>query len=139
MTALGRLIESSIREIVRKTQAVKSEAVRFSRLNTVPLCIGVMTTIVAHHLSPFFAEFQQERPQIELELVGDSECNRLNQLDEDGLDLVISAPTSLQAGRYQYKVGVRFCAENGHSISIIFRVFSDKKVAICVRSPTAAL
>lgn len=50
LTALGRLIEPSLREIVRKTQAVKAEAVRFSRLNTVPLRIGVMTTIAAHHL-----------------------------------------------------------------------------------------
>lgn len=101
LTALGRLVEPSIREIVRKTQAVKAEAVRFSRLNTVPLRIGVMTTIAAHHLSPFFTDFQQERPHVELELVVDSECNLLNQLDEDGLDLVISAPTSLLAEHYQ--------------------------------------
>lgn len=101
LTALGRLVEPSIREIVRKTQAVKAEAVRFSRLNTVPLRIGVMTTIAAHHLSPFFTDFQQERPHVELELVVDSECNLLNQLDEEGLDLVISAPTSLLAEHYQ--------------------------------------
>ena len=101
LTALGRLVEPSIREIVRKTQALKAEAVRFSRLNTVPLRIGVMTTIAAHHLSPFFANFQQERPHVELELVVDSECNLLNQLDEEGLDLVISAPTSLLAEHYQ--------------------------------------
>ena len=101
LTALGRLVEPSIREIVRKTQALKAEAVRFSRLNTVPLRIGVMTTIAAHHLSPFFTNFQQERPHVELELIVDSECNLLNQLDEDGLDLVISAPTSLLAEHYQ--------------------------------------
>ncbi len=86
---------------MRKTQAVKAEAVRFSRLNTVPLRIGVMTTIAAHHLSPFFTDFQQERPHVELELVVDSECNLLNQLDEESLDLVISAPTSLLAEHYQ--------------------------------------
>jgi LysR family hydrogen peroxide-inducible transcriptional activator len=100
LTALGRLVEHSLREILREAQAVKAEAVRFSRLNTVPLRIGVMSTIAAHHLSPFFANFQHERPCIELELVVDNECNLLKQLDEESLDLVISAPTCLP-GHYQ--------------------------------------
>lgn len=94
LTALGRLVEPSLRDIFRGAQAVKAEAVRFSRLNTVPLRIGVMTTIAARHMSPFFADFQQERPHVELELIVDNELNLLKQLDEERLDLIVSAPTS---------------------------------------------
>lgn len=101
LTALGRLVEPKLREIFRETQAVKAEAVRFSHLNTVPLRIGVMTTIAAQHLSPAFADFQQERPYVELELVVDTETNLLMQLDDNNLDLVISAPLSLVGGSYR--------------------------------------
>ncbi|WP_020481423.1 LysR family transcriptional regulator [Methylomonas sp. MK1] len=94
LTSLGRLVEPSLRQIFREAQTIKAEAVRFSRLNTVPLRIGVMATIAAQHLSPFFADFQQERPHVELELVVDNECNLLQQLDEGRLDLMVSAPTS---------------------------------------------
>ncbi|MDT4292104.1 LysR family transcriptional regulator [Methylomonas sp. MO1] len=94
LTSLGRLVEPSLRQIFREAQTIKAEAVRFSRLNTVPLRIGVMATIAAQHMSPFFADFQQERPHVELELVVDNECNLLQQLDEGQLDLMVSAPTS---------------------------------------------
>jgi DNA-binding transcriptional LysR family regulator len=93
-TALGRLLEPSLRQIFRAAQAVKADAIRFNRLNTVPLRVGVMTTIAARRLSPFFADFQHERPQVELELVVDRENDLLRQLDEDRLDLIISAPTA---------------------------------------------
>jgi DNA-binding transcriptional LysR family regulator len=101
LTSLGRLVEPSLRQIFREAQTIKAEAIRFSHLNTVPLRIGVMTTIAAQHLSPFFADFQRERPHVELELVVDSESNLLKRLDDDGLDLVVSAPTSPPAGHYQ--------------------------------------
>ncbi|OAI00858.1 LysR family transcriptional regulator [Methylomonas methanica] len=94
LTSLGCLVEPTLRQIFREAQTIKAEAVRFSRLNTVPLRIGVMATIAAQHMSPFFADFQQERPHVELELVVDSEGNLLQQLDEGLLDLVVSAPTS---------------------------------------------
>ncbi|QWF70886.1 LysR family transcriptional regulator [Methylomonas paludis] len=101
LTALGRLIEPTLREIFREAQSIKAEAIRFNRLNTVPLRIGVMTTIAAQHLSPFFADFQQSRPHVELEVIVDSEVNLLKLLDDNQLDVVISAPLSLPSGHYQ--------------------------------------
>ena len=95
------MVEPTLRQIHREAQAIKAEAIRFNRLLTVPLRIGVMITIAAQHLSPFFADFQQECPHVELELVVDNESNLLMQLDDNRLDLVISAPTSQPAGHYQ--------------------------------------
>jgi DNA-binding transcriptional LysR family regulator len=101
LTSLGRLVEPTLRQIFREAQAVKAEAIRFNRLNTVPLRIGVMATIAAQHLSSLFADFQQEQPHVELELVIDSESNLLQQLDNDNLDMLISAPTSPLAAHLQ--------------------------------------
>ncbi|MDI1231223.1 MAG: LysR family transcriptional regulator [Methylobacter sp.] len=101
LTSLGRLVEPNLRQIFRETQAVKAEAVRFTRLNTVPLRIGLMATIGGQRLSPFLADYQQDCPHIEMELIVDSESSLLKQLDEDQLDLVISAPTTSLGAPYQ--------------------------------------
>jgi DNA-binding transcriptional LysR family regulator len=101
LTPLGRMVESNLRKIYRDLQAAKAEAIRFTRLNTIPLRIGLMTTIGAQRLSPCLAKYQQEYPNIELELIVDSEANLLKQLDSGLLDLIISAPSQLPASPYQ--------------------------------------
>lgn len=101
LTSLGRLVEPNLRQIFREAQAVKAEAIRFTRLNTVPLRIGLMTTLGAQRLSPFLADYQQHYPHIEMELIVDSESGLLKQLDENALDLVISAPMATLGPPYQ--------------------------------------
>lgn len=101
LTPLGRMVESNLRKIYKDLQAAKAEAIRFTRLNTVPLRIGLMTTIGPQRLSPCLAWYQQEYPNIELELIVDNETNLLKQLDSGALDLVISAPAQLPASSYQ--------------------------------------
>ena len=101
LTSLGRLVEPNLRKIFNETLATKAEAVRFTHLHTIPLRIGVMSTIGAQRLSPFFVRYQQEYPHIELELLVDSETLLLKQLESGLLDLVISAPTQLLGQPYQ--------------------------------------
>jgi len=101
LTALGRLVEPSLRKIFKETQIIKAEAIRFTRLNNIPLRIGLMTTVGARRLSPFLAGFQREFPNIELELIVDSEPALLAQLESGLLDLLISAPGQLLGEPYQ--------------------------------------
>jgi LysR family hydrogen peroxide-inducible transcriptional activator len=101
LTPLGRMVEVNLRKIYKELQATKAEAIRFTRLNTIPLRIGIMTTIGARRLSPCLAWYQQEYPNIELELIVDSEAELLKQLDSGLLDLVISAPEHVPAAPYQ--------------------------------------
>ena len=100
LTPLGRLVEPNLRKIYKDLQSTKAEAIRFNRLNTIPLRIGLMTTIGAQLLSPCLAWYQQEYPNIELELIIDSEKELLKQLDSGQLDLVISAPSQLPTPPY---------------------------------------
>jgi len=101
LTPLGRMVESKLRKIYKELQATKAEAIRFTRLNTIPLRIGLMTTIGAQRLSPGLVWYQQEYPNIELELIVDSETELFKQLDSGLLDLVISAPAHALAPPYQ--------------------------------------
>jgi LysR family transcriptional regulator, hydrogen peroxide-inducible genes activator len=100
-TSLGRLVEPNFRKIFKETVTTKADAIRFTQLNNIPLRIGLMATIGAQRLSPVFAHFQQEFPNIEFELIIDSEAGLLKQLESDMLDLVISAPAQLLASPYQ--------------------------------------
>ena len=101
LTSLGRMVEPNLRKIYKDLQSTKADAIRFTRLNTIPLRIGLMTTIGAQRLSPCLAWYQQEFPNIELELIIDSETVLLKQLESELLDLVISAPSQLLTSPYQ--------------------------------------
>ncbi|MBU2568839.1 MAG: LysR family transcriptional regulator [Gammaproteobacteria bacterium] len=101
LTALGRLVEPNLRRIFLEAQAIKAEAIRFTRLNTVPIRVGMMNTIGSQSLNPVFADFQRDFPRIELELIVDTESNLLRQLDAGYLDLVISAPIVLPVRPFQ--------------------------------------
>lgn len=94
LTSLGRLVEPKLRQIFQETQTIKAEAIRFNRLNTVPLKIGLMATIGAQRLSPFLATYQQDFPQIEMELIVGCETSLLKQLEKNELDIVITSPVS---------------------------------------------
>ncbi|GAB6142487.1 LysR family transcriptional regulator [Methylosoma difficile] len=101
LTSLGRIVEPNFRRIYKEAAATKADAIRFTRLNNIPLRIGLMTTIGAQRLSPIFGHYQQEFPNIELELIVDNESALLQQLETDILDLVISAPLHLLGSPYE--------------------------------------
>jgi DNA-binding transcriptional LysR family regulator len=92
LTPLGCLVEPRLRHIYQNTLTAKSDAIRFTRLKKTPIRVGIMTTIGAQRLSPFFARYQREHPNTELELIVDTEATLLKQLHSGFLDLVISAP-----------------------------------------------
>jgi LysR family transcriptional regulator, hydrogen peroxide-inducible genes activator len=101
LTSLGRLVEPNFRKIYKETVTTKADALRFTKLNNIPLRIGLMATIGAQRLSPIFAHYQHEFPNIEFELIIDCETVLLQQLESDLLDLVISAPVQLLGSPYQ--------------------------------------
>lgn len=97
LTPLGRMVEPNFRKILQETATTKADAIRFTRLNTIPLRIGMMTTVGAQRLNPCLARYQQDYPNIEFELIIDNDLSLLEQLESGMLDLVIS-PTDLTPG-----------------------------------------
>lgn len=101
LTPLGRLVEPGLRNILKVSQTTKADAIRFTNLNNTPLRIGLMASIGAHRLSPFFARYQRNFPNVELELIIDDETELLEQLQSEALDLVICSPSQLIGEPYQ--------------------------------------
>ncbi len=104
LTPLGHMVEPNFRKIFQDTVATKSDAIRFTRLNTVPLRIGIMTTIGAQRLNPCFARYQQDYPNIEFEFIIDNDQSLLEQLELGQLDLVISPTELTLRSAYQKKL-----------------------------------
>ena len=101
LTSPGRLVESNFRKIFKEMVATKADAIRFTQFNNMPLRIGLMAIIDAQRLSQIFAHYQQEFPNIEFELIVESEAELLKQLESDLLDFVISATAQLLASLFQ--------------------------------------
>lgn len=101
LTPLGHLVEPNFRKIHKETITTKADAIRFTKLNTIPLRIGLMTTIGAQRLCQIFAHFKHEFPNIEFELITDCETVLLQHLESELLDLVISSPVQLLGSPYQ--------------------------------------
>lgn len=101
LTPLGRMVEPNLRKIYKEAASTKAEALRFCRLNSVPLRVGLMETIGPQRLNPIFAGFRQEYPRVEFELIVDNEAELLNQLEADVLDVVISSPAEPLASPFQ--------------------------------------
>ena len=100
LTALGRLIEPNLRHMYQQAQTTKAKAIRFTRLKKYPVRIGLMTTIGAQRLGPFFARFQHDFHNTELELIVDSESNLFKKLQSNLLDLIITAPLLMPGKNY---------------------------------------
>ena len=83
LTSLGRLVEPNFRKIYQESVTTKADAIRFTQLNNIPLRIGLMATIGAQRLSPIFAHYKHEFPNIEFELIIDCETVLLQQLESE--------------------------------------------------------
>jgi len=103
LTPLGHKVEPNFRKIFQDTVATKADAIRFTRLNTVPLRIGIMTTVGGQRLNPSFARYQQDYPNIEFEFIIDNDQSLLEQLESSQLDLVISPTELTLRSTYQTK------------------------------------
>ncbi|WP_292992103.1 LysR family transcriptional regulator, partial [Nitrosomonas sp.] len=103
LTPLGHMIQPNLRKIFQDTVATKADAIRFTRLNTVPLRIGIMTTVGAQRLNPCFARYLQDYPNIEFEIIIDNDQSLLEQLESGQLDLAISPTELTLRSAYQTK------------------------------------
>ena len=77
LTSLGCLVEPGLRKIYQAALTTKAEAIRFSQHKKTPLRVGLMSSIGAQRLSPFFGRYQHEHPTTELELIVDVKANVL--------------------------------------------------------------
>lgn len=93
LTALGKLMQPRLQKAHDETQAAKAEAVRHTRLERVPVSVGVGETIGHNRISAAVERFRTRLPQAEIELIVASASKLLAGLREGEFDVVVTAAT----------------------------------------------
>jgi DNA-binding transcriptional LysR family regulator len=97
LTALGRLIEPHLSEVVARTGKAQQAAARFLKLEKAHLAVGVMCAIAPMQFVSFLGRFRADNPGVEvtlLEGVPDWLCDLLLKGE---LDVVLMAvPTAFR-------------------------------------------
>ena len=93
LTALGKLMQPRLQKAHDETQAAKAEAVRHTRLERVPISVGVGETIGHNRISAAVERFRTRLPQAEIELIVASASKLMAGLREGEFDVVVTAAT----------------------------------------------
>ncbi len=91
LTALGKLMLPRLKAMQAEAREAKAEAVRHTRLERVPISIGLGETIGLNRISKAVERFRARVPQVEIELIVATPDDLLNGLREGDFDLVVTA------------------------------------------------
>ena len=120
LTALGKLMQPRLERMQSEAREAKAEAVRHTRLERVPISIGIGETIGHAKVSEAVERFRQRVPQAEIELIVDANDTLLAGLREGEFDLVISTvEVSEELYRIDplYQEAYRVVVAKGHPLS----------------------
>lgn len=91
LTPLGKLLQPRLERIQSETIEAKAEAVRYIRLDRVPISIGLGETIGNNKISEVVERFRKRLPEAEIELIVGVEDSLLAGLREGEHDIVVTA------------------------------------------------
>ncbi|MGP1253176.1 MAG: LysR family transcriptional regulator [Kiloniellales bacterium] len=120
LTPLGKLIFPRLERLQREAKEAKAEAVRHTRLDRVPISIGLGETIGLNKISEAVERFRDRVPQAEIELIVTPQEDLLNGLREGDFDVVVTAD-DVSPVLYRidtlYREAYQVVVANGHPLS----------------------
>lgn len=114
LTPLGQLVRPRLERIQSETREAKAEAVRHTRLERVPIGIGIGETIGNSRIAAAVERFRERLPQADIELIVGPSDELLTKLRDGQLDVVVAATEAspdlyridhLYSEQYQLVVG----------------------------------
>ena len=120
LTPLGKLIFPRLERLQAEARQAKAEAVRHTRLDRVPISIGLGETIGLNKISEAVERFRVRLPQAEIELIVAPHEDLLNGLREGDFDIVVTAAdVSPELYRIDslYREAYQVVVANGHRLS----------------------
>ncbi len=128
LTPLGKLLRPRLERVQWETHEAKAEAVRHTRLERVPISIGLGETIGHNKISEAVERFRARLPQAEIELIVGSTDALLTGLRDGDYDIVVTA-TQVNPELYRidqlYREDYRVVAAKDHPFSELSTVSLD--------------
>ncbi|MEO1246231.1 MAG: LysR family transcriptional regulator [Pseudomonadota bacterium] len=90
LTPLGALVKPHIEAAQHEALAAKAEAVRYNRLERVPISVGLGETIGQNAIASSVERYRLGFPEADIELIVDSQPSLLEGLREGRLDLAVT-------------------------------------------------
>ena len=91
LTQLGQLVKPRLERVRAETREVKAEAVRHTRLERVPIGIGIGETVGNNKIAAAVERFRERLPQAEIELIVGRTEDLLTKLRDGQLDVVVAS------------------------------------------------
>ncbi len=91
LTPLGQLLKPRLERVHAETREVKAEAVRHTRLERVPIGIGIGETVGNNKIAAAVERFRERLPQAEIELIVGRTDDLLTTLRDGQLDVVVAS------------------------------------------------
>jgi DNA-binding transcriptional LysR family regulator len=91
LTPLGKLMRPRLERVYVETREAKAEAVRHTRLERVPISVGIGETIGQRKIADAVERFRVRLPQAEIELIVASSDALLTGLRDGDFDIVVTA------------------------------------------------
>ncbi|MFK7887509.1 MAG: LysR family transcriptional regulator [Gammaproteobacteria bacterium] len=101
LTPLGKLMHPRLQKIYDELQDAKNDAVRFDRLERVPIRIGLGETVGQQRVLAAIERFLTIMPQSDVELLVDAQESLFTNLKDGLLDIVIS-PSRVKSDLYSF-------------------------------------
>src|SRR5258708_38622275 len=101
LTDLGQLLRPQLEEVIKRSEAVKTAARGFLKLDNAPLKLGVMCTIGPMRFMSFLAQFRSDHPGIELTLAEGVPDQLAKMLLARELDIAIMPQPEAFAHRFE--------------------------------------
>ena len=106
LTPLGKLMRPRLERVYVETREAKAEAVRHTRLERVPISVGIGETIGQRKIADAVERFRVRLPQAEIELIVASSDALLTGLRDGDFDIVVTAE---QVSDELYRIDVLYC------------------------------
>ncbi|WP_299734145.1 LysR family transcriptional regulator [uncultured Tateyamaria sp.] len=91
LTPLGQLVKPRLERVYAETLEAKAEAVRHTRLERVPIGIGIGDTVGNNKIATAVERFRERLPQAEIELIVGRTEDLLSKLRDGLLDVVVAS------------------------------------------------
>lgn len=120
LTPLGKLLQPRLERIQSETIEAKAEAVRYIRLDRVPISIGLGETIGNNKISEVVERFRKRLPEAEIELIVGVADSLLAGLREGEHDIVVTANQvnpELYRIDHLYHEDYRVVVSKGHAMA----------------------
>lgn len=119
LTSLGMLVRPRLEKVHSEAREAKAEAVRHTRLERVPISVGIGETIGHNKLSEAVERYRARLPQAEIELIVSPHETLLSGLRDGSLDIAVTAAL-VSPDLYRidplYREGYRVVVAAGHPL-----------------------